>query len=96
MVLVNFLFGTTKLAIWKTRNYQMLSQGWTDVVQSPKGLVAACLSIEHAFYSLTNNLIGRRFVLLFDEGVDCVSLSGFIEGLLKVKVSISFCLYLSV
>lgn len=34
----------------------MPGQGQTDVVQSPKGLVAAGLKIEHAFYTLTTNL----------------------------------------
>lgn len=38
-VLVNRLFGTAKLVIWKTMDSQMLGQGWTDVVQSLKGLV---------------------------------------------------------
>lgn len=34
----------------------MLGQGWADVVQSLKGLLASRLRVEHAFYSLTNNL----------------------------------------
>lgn len=34
----------------------MLGQGWPDVEQSPKGLVAACLKIMHAFFTLTSNL----------------------------------------
>lgn len=55
LVLIN-LFGTAKLAIWKTRKSQMLGQGWTDVVRSLKGLVAARLRVEHAFYTLTSNL----------------------------------------
>lgn len=56
LVLIHFLFGTAKLAIWKTRKNHMLGQGWTDVVHSLKGLLASCLRVEHAFYSLTNNL----------------------------------------
>uniref|UniRef100_A0A669D6D2 Reverse transcriptase domain-containing protein n=1 Tax=Oreochromis niloticus TaxID=8128 RepID=A0A669D6D2_ORENI len=56
LVLINFLFGTAKLAIWKTRKNQMLGQGWTDVVQSLKGLLASRLKVEHAFYSLTSSL----------------------------------------
>ncbi len=47
---------THTLVIWKTRKNQMLGQGWTDVVQSLKGLVAARLRVEHAFYTLTSNL----------------------------------------
>lgn len=66
LVLIN-LFGTAKLAIWKTRKSQMLGQGWTDVVRSLKGLVAARLRVEHAFYTLTSNLWGIRHVLCSQE-----------------------------
>lgn len=58
--LINAIFATAKLAIWRTRKNQMLGQGWTDVVQSVKGLVAAQLKVEHAFYSVTNNLTAFR------------------------------------
>ena len=56
LILINYLLGASKLAIWKTRKNQMLGQGWTDVVQSLKGLVAVRLRVEHAFYTLTSNL----------------------------------------
>ncbi len=60
LVLISFLFGTAKIAIWKTRKNQMLGQGWTDVVQNLKGLVVARLRVEHAFYTLTSNLDSFR------------------------------------
>lgn len=69
LVLINFIFGAAKLAIWRTSKNQMSGQVWTEVVQSLKGAVAACLRVEHMFYSPTSNLEqfkaqwGRRGVL---------------------------------
>lgn len=39
VILINFLLGVAKLAIWKIRRNKMFGKGWTDVVLNFKGLV---------------------------------------------------------
>lgn len=45
------------------------TQGWTDVLQSLKGLMAAHLKIKHAFYTLTSNLDSFRPLWGFRQGI---------------------------
>lgn len=54
LTLLNFLSGTAKLAIWKSRKNKLLGQGSLDVLMIFKGLVAARLRIEHAYYKMVN------------------------------------------
>lgn len=56
LVLINFVFGTAKLAIWKTRKIQTMGHNWTDAVLCLKVFVAAQLRIEHAYHVLTCSL----------------------------------------
>ncbi len=50
LILLNFLSGTAKLSIWKSRKNKLSGQGSLDVLNIFKGLVAARLRIEHAYY----------------------------------------------
>ncbi len=52
LVLLNFLFGTAKLAIWKTRKNKMLGKDTLDPLLMFFGLVASRLRIEHGYYKL--------------------------------------------
>lgn len=56
LVLLNFVFGTAKLAIWKTRKNKMLGKDTLDPLLMFKGLVASRLKIEHAYYKLVGCL----------------------------------------
>ena len=62
MVLMNFIFSNAKMATWISRKNKMAGRGWTDPLRCVRGLVAARLSIEHAYFTLTNNLEGFRAV----------------------------------
>ncbi|KAL7887731.1 hypothetical protein AOLI_G00054520 [Acnodon oligacanthus] len=66
-VLLNFLSGTAKLAIWKTRKNQMLGQGAVDVVAVFLGLVAARRRLEHAYYNLVGKLPEFMSILGINE-----------------------------
>lgn len=56
-VLVNVLFGTTKLAIWKTRKKKVQGQlGSLDPVMMLAGLLSARLRVDFAFHKPTDNL----------------------------------------
>ncbi len=52
LTLLNFLSGTAKLAIWKSRKNKLLGQVSLNVLNMFMGLVAARLRIEHAYYKL--------------------------------------------
>ncbi len=52
LTLLNFLSGTAKLAIWKSRKNKLLGEGSLNVLNMFMGLVAARLRIEHAYYKL--------------------------------------------
>ncbi|KAF3844390.1 hypothetical protein F7725_007553 [Dissostichus mawsoni] len=58
LVLIHFLFANAKLAIWKSRKNQLAGVGWMDAVLCLRGLVAARLRVEHAYYTLINHLQG--------------------------------------
>ena len=62
LVLINFIFASAKLAIWKSRKNKLLEKGWTDPVHCLRGLVAARLRVEHTYFRLTNNLDGFKAV----------------------------------
>ena len=62
MVLMNFIFANAKIAIWISRKNKMAGGGWTDPLLCLRGLVAARLRVEHAFFTLTDNLEGFRAV----------------------------------
>ena len=49
-VLVNFLSGRAKLAIWKTRKNRILGRGPVDTVLMVGGLLAARLRLEYTYY----------------------------------------------
>lgn len=54
LILLKIFSGTAKLAIWKSRKNKLLGQGSVDVLMIFKGLVAARLRIEHAYYKMVN------------------------------------------
>ena len=55
-VLVNFLSGRAKLAIWRTRKNRILGRGPVDTVLMVGGLLAARLRLEYTFYNLVQDL----------------------------------------
>lgn len=58
MVLLNYLIGTAKLAVWKTRKNKGLQLETIDPEEMCKRLIAGRLKIEFAYYRLTYNLFG--------------------------------------
>ena len=55
-VLLNFLSGKAKLAIWKTRENWIQGLASVHPVLMLKGLLAARIRVEFAYYRLTGNL----------------------------------------
>jgi len=55
-VLINFLFGQVKMAIWLSRKGKLNDTGSTDVLSIVKGLIKTRIKIEYAYYKLVNNL----------------------------------------
>ena len=55
-VLVNFLSGKAKLAIWRTRKNRILGRGPVDTVLMVGGLLAARLRLEYTYYNLVQDL----------------------------------------
>ncbi len=51
-VLVNFVFGQAKLAIWLSRKNKIVGMGQTDVTLIFRGLIKSRLKVEFAFYNL--------------------------------------------
>jgi len=64
MCLLNYLTGTVKLVIWKTRKIQGLQLNSINVEVMFMKLVAGRLKIEFAYYSLVNNQKGFSGVLM--------------------------------
>lgn len=54
-VLLNFLFGQAKLAIWLTRRNLVRGSGPLDPLQMLKGMVSAHLRVEHTYFLLIND-----------------------------------------
>ncbi len=57
MCLLNYLIGTAKLAIWKTRKNKGLQLATVDPEMMFRCLVKERLEIEFAYYRLINNVI---------------------------------------
>ncbi len=55
-VLINFLFGQAKLAIWLSRKHLLNDAGSTDVVAVLKGLLKYRIKIEFTYYKLVNDM----------------------------------------
>ncbi|KAL6467755.1 hypothetical protein MHYP_G00234320 [Metynnis hypsauchen] len=56
VILLNFLYGEAKLAIWCSRKNRIRGCGGTDPVLMVRGLVSGRLLLEYAYYSLTVNV----------------------------------------
>lgn len=54
--LINFVFGSAKLAIWLTRKNRMRSVGSVEPVPVLVGLLKARLKVEHAYFRTTDNV----------------------------------------
>lgn len=54
---MNYLIGTAKLAIWKTRKNKGLQLATIDPEMMFRRLVEGRLKIEFAYYRLTNNVV---------------------------------------
>ncbi len=57
MCLLNYLIGTAKLAIWKTRKNKGLQLATVDPEMMFQCLVKGRLKIEFAYYRLINNVV---------------------------------------
>ncbi len=55
-VLINFLFGQAKLALWLSRKHLLNDAGSTDVVAVLKGLLKYRIKIEFTYYKLVNDM----------------------------------------
>ncbi len=55
-VLLNFIFGQGKLAIWLSRKRKLLGSGLTDVILVFRGLIKSRIKIEYAYYMLIDDL----------------------------------------
>lgn len=55
-VMLNFLFGQAKMAIWLSRKGKLNGVGSTDAVAILKGLVKSRLTVEHAYYQLIKDI----------------------------------------
>lgn len=58
IVLLNFIFANVKMAIWRSGKNRMLGTGLKNPVLCFRGLNAARLKVEHAYYKLTENIPG--------------------------------------
>lgn len=68
--LLNFLFGQAKLATWLGRKNRRLGTGSDEAGEVLRGLVAARLQLEFAYYSLVKKI--PEFLLLWGiDGVLC-------------------------
>lgn len=69
--LLNYLLGTAKLAIWKTRKNKGMGLMATDPEVMFLYLVTARIKIEFAYYNLTNNVAGFHECWCINEAL-CV------------------------
>ncbi len=56
MVLLNFLFGAAKLAIWCTRKNKVEGRESVDTVLMMRGFIKKRLMMEYAYYNLINDV----------------------------------------
>ncbi len=61
IILVNFLFGQAKLAIWLSRKRKLNGEESNDVVMILIGLIKARVKIEFAYYKLIENIEMFKF-----------------------------------
>ena len=55
-VLINFLYGQAKLAVWLTRKVKLNRGVSTDVNMTLRGLISARLTVEFAYYKMVGDL----------------------------------------
>ncbi len=55
-MLLNYLIGTAKLAMWKTRKNKELELSSVDAELMLKGMVKGRITMEFAYYKLINNV----------------------------------------
>ncbi|XDV25251.1 hypothetical protein PO909_029197 [Leuciscus waleckii] len=60
-VLLNYLFGQAKMAIWLTRKSKLSDKGSTDVFLVLKGLIKSRINIEYSYYKLINDLESFKY-----------------------------------
>jgi hypothetical protein len=56
LVLLNFVFGNAKLAIWKTRKNKISGHGAVNPIFMFLGLVGSRLRVEYTYYKLVGRL----------------------------------------
>lgn len=65
-ILINCISGIAKIAIWKTRKNRTEGLRSVDPVQTMKGLLSSRLRVEHAYFTLVDNMDG--FMLTWGLG----------------------------
>ncbi len=55
--LLNFLLGSAKLSIWKTRKNKMLGIGSIDAEMVLKGMITARIKTEYTYYKLVSDIV---------------------------------------
>lgn len=80
--LMNFLFGSAKLAIWLTRRNKTQNSGCVDLVPVFEGLLKSRLRVEFAFYKIMEKL--QDFINMWAVGGVLCSVEG--DGELLVKL----------
>lgn len=53
--LLNFVLGSAKMSIWKTRKNKMLGMGPINAEMVIKGMITARIKIEYTYYKLVND-----------------------------------------
>lgn len=55
-VMLNFLFGQAKMAIWLSRKDKLNGMGSTNEVSILRGLIKSRLKVEYAYYQLVKDI----------------------------------------
>ncbi len=79
LILLNFLFGQAKLAIWLSRKRKLNGEESNDVVMILIGLIKARVKIEFAFYKLIENIEMFKFKWCVNNCICEVTHDGFLN-----------------
>lgn len=78
-MLVNFLFGQAKLAIWLSRKKHLNGVGSTDTVPILKGLLKSHIKIEFTYYKLVNEIEMFKYKWAVNKCFCDVNFDGVLE-----------------
>lgn len=78
-VLINFILGQAKMAVWLSRKNQMNGAGSTDVVSILRGLLKSRIQVEFTYYKLINNLEMFKYKWAVNQCICDVSIDGSLQ-----------------